>query len=316
MMYLMIINRLRTILRWLGFLAGGSILLYQIVISIQSVQDKHLSINIPALGIALAIGIVSFGVQMWAWQIIMAALGVRLSYVQVLDGYLPSFLPRYLPGTIWGYLSRGEWLYQKFGVSYQLSGFGSFLEILVSLISNVIVIGLGFSTSVVEAVIIVASGIILSLALFGLLSISRKLAFKWPWFKKLWPSSYPTLNFGLWITSILLFMCTWLLYGIGLAFVLRGVAAIDVGSQVADWIHLGGVYSIAWLFGFLVLISPAGLGFRELAMAVLVSSQFFLTFEMGGTIGVIARITVMLSELIWVAGVLLIQGMNKNWVRR
>ena len=69
-----------------------------------------------------------YGILMAAWGAIMASQGVVLRPAAIVQGYLLSFLPRYIPGSVWGYLSRNEWLARYHGVGYGVATLTSFME--------------------------------------------------------------------------------------------------------------------------------------------------------------------------------------------
>ena len=220
-------NKLRNIFRWIGYILGVSVLLYQIFVCVQTIYTRHLTINIPPLAIALIMAFFSFGIQMLAWKSIMALLGIKLGYIDIIERYIPSFLPRYLPGTIWGYLSRSEWLHHKFGISYKHSNIGSLFEILISLLSNIIVISISFSNSTFGDGKLIVSGVMLCIVLFWLLALFRSCAQRWIWFEKNW-LPLQSLSFNLWIISIFLFIFTWIFNGLGLGFIIKGVIGTDI----------------------------------------------------------------------------------------
>lgn len=297
-------NSLRNIFRWIGYILGVSVLLYQIFVSLHNIYNRHVVINIPVLVIALIMAFFSLGVQMLAWKSIMALLGIKLGYIEIIEGYIPSFLPRYLPGTIWGYLSRSEWLYHKFGISYKCSNIGSFFEILISLLSNIIVVGISFSPSPLGDIIM--SGVILCIALFGLLALFGRYTQRWTWLKQNWPP-FNLSSFNLWMISIILFIFTWIFNGLGLGFVIKGVIGTDIKFKVLQWVQLFGIYSLSWLMGFLMFFAPAGLGFRELTMTFMVSTFVPLSLESSGTISVISRLIILMSEFLWLLGSIFIK---------
>lgn len=298
------LKKLRLFLRWLGFSLGAAILIYQIVTGGSSFILYSITPSWFMLALALIMTITAFGIQMWAWQVIMISLDVKLTYPQVLSGYLPSFLPRYIPGTIWGFISRSEWLSQKFGVSYSVSSFGSVLEIIASLLANIIVIGVCFATTTLEAIQLLVAGFILSFAVYGFIRLLYNLSHRVPRLAKIVPISLPRISILSWIVSITLLICTWVLYGAALSFVLHALAGNSLAGAFS-WANTTGIYSAAWLFGFLVLIAPAGMGFRELAIAHLLAQFQILDSQLAAMIGVVMRLIVMSSELLWVVGVLL-----------
>src|SRR3972149_6374809 len=125
------VNSPRRLLHLIGLALGGLLFVYQILNVLPAVMENKLHVSSPAfIGLALAIGVAAIGIQTIAWARLMRAFGIYLSWSQVLQGYTLSFLPRYIPGSVWGYLSRNEWLLQNHNVRYGISNRVSLLEVL------------------------------------------------------------------------------------------------------------------------------------------------------------------------------------------
>ena len=122
---------LRKILYFVCLGAGALILILQAANGYRAQTARGLPITSPQLlfGALVFTGLAT-GAQMLAWRTLMQGLGVSLGKREVLRGYMLSFLPRYIPGSVWGYLGRNEWFFQEYAVSYAASNLGSILEIL------------------------------------------------------------------------------------------------------------------------------------------------------------------------------------------
>ena len=116
-----------------GFLLGGLLFVQQLgqVYQAAVTQVVH-SVAYGWLVVALLSVMAGTMLQVAAWVYLMGGLGVPLLWRKVVWGYIFSFVPRYVPGSVWGYLSRGEWLFQSQGVSRRVTALGSVLEVLGS----------------------------------------------------------------------------------------------------------------------------------------------------------------------------------------
>ncbi len=103
-------------------------------------QEIFIQSYLP-LWIAGLVIVISFLQQIAAWVLIMRSLHVHLPIHQARFIYSLSFLARYIPGSIWGYLSRSEWLLQNYQVSYTVSNYGSVLEVALAVSTGFFVIG-------------------------------------------------------------------------------------------------------------------------------------------------------------------------------
>ena len=80
--------------------------------------------------------------QVCAGVLLMRSLNIELPIHKARYIYSLSFLARYIPGSIWGYLSRSEWLLHDYQVSYASSNYGSILEVALAVSTGFCVLGL------------------------------------------------------------------------------------------------------------------------------------------------------------------------------
>jgi len=111
--------------------------------------------------------------------------------------------------------------------------------------------------------------------------------------------NYRGIIFSNWLQSVLLFVVTWLLYGMSLQlvsqFLTEGNRLLFTGSTLLFTI----IYCIAWLIGFLVFFVPAGLGIREFALTMLLSDELNLPIYQASGIAILLRLITSLVELAW-----------------
>ena len=132
----------RTVLFRAGLLVGLSLLLVQVrngYLGIARGQFYHLDpIDVlAAVGLTLVQQLIIIG----TWIMIMRTLHASLTARQAMEGWLFAFLPRYVPGTVWGYWSRSRWLAETCQVGYSISMLGSVLEVGLLLMSALCVVG-------------------------------------------------------------------------------------------------------------------------------------------------------------------------------
>ena len=113
----------------LGLIAGAALFAYQLWRSYLGVRENDAQLQQPAyLAAALACVAVMYALQMLAWRLTLGSLGYTLGLRATLQGFMISFMPRYVPGSVWGYLTRGEWLAHDHGIAHRVSWFGSVIE--------------------------------------------------------------------------------------------------------------------------------------------------------------------------------------------
>ncbi|HXV41831.1 MAG TPA: lysylphosphatidylglycerol synthase domain-containing protein, partial [Anaerolineae bacterium] len=114
----------------LGLGLGLALFLWQVWQGAQAVQQLTFELKQPFyLVAAFGLLLVAYALQMGAWAEIMRNLGSSINLFAAIQGYMVSFLPRYIPGTVWGYLSRDEWLKSQYGIPYSKSTLGSVMEV-------------------------------------------------------------------------------------------------------------------------------------------------------------------------------------------
>jgi hypothetical protein len=238
---------------------------------------------------------------------IMRLFDVRIKYFEALLGYSLAFLPKYIPGTFWGYLSRNEWLNADFGIERKTATLGSAIELFFIAGATAFMAGLYYLPYsllgyIVLFVIILASEILL-LHLF-----QRK------------PINLPFLSSAA-LKPISLLKVTvlnlssigvWFVYGLGISLLStnRSITMI-IPDLPGDVIQYGISFSLAWLTGFLVLFVPSGIGIREGVLANLICANEGWAIEQAYQIALVFRLIISIAEVC-----LAILGMIFKLIRR
>jgi hypothetical protein len=288
----------RTIYR-IGLALGTGLFIYQAYSGYQAfIQLKISPELINTLLTTIVIAICAFVLPTITWGVLMHSEGTSLPWIEILRGYPLSFIPRYIPGSIWGYLSRSEWLFEKAEMAYVKSLMISFLEIWVVLVSGITVILLHlipftrtsslFVQSTLTFAVILSSWILLRL--ITQIPMIRTLIMRTSKVAHL-----PKPDLGPYLLSVVLYGIMWFLYGL----VLSGVLAI-MGSQKFSYLPGTSAYfTISWIAGFLAIVIPTGLGVREMALVQLLSNFPTVNGAQIGGAAVLMRFLVILGELFW-----------------
>ena len=199
----------------------------------------------------------------WGWQSIMNRLAHRLPFVDHLRIYSFTNLMRRIPaGLVWSTLGR-VYAYQKQQIPARASAVGSFLEIVLAVMSGLPLAVLaayafGFlppwAAIMLGAVAVALDLIVLHPAVLAkLFSVVRHEPLQ------------ARLSYRDTLPWALIYTMVWLMGGVGLFMVARLFVdlPLDVFAQVV------GVWVLSSLIAFLTILSPSGLGVRELSMTVL-----------------------------------------------
>jgi glycosyltransferase 2 family protein len=238
--------------------------------------------------------------QIGAWIILMRSLNIRLPINEARYIYSLSFLARYIPGTIWGYLSRSEWLWQKYQVGYMTSNYGSILEVALSVSTGFFLIG--FCIAIHPFFVPRWIGYILMILVFmpwlvWFSKISSPIKNKLAGYFDIEPHQFMP-HFQEWMVVVFLLLLNWFYYGIGVFLVGLSIGIWQISQFPSVWIILTGDFSAAWLAGFFAIFIPSGLGVRELAMSVLLANQFHLATGVPQSISVMMRLITVLAEFV------------------
>lgn len=272
----------------------------------------------PLVG-ALALILFAYFLQMAAWVAILRYLGISPEPLKVFQGYWLSFLPRYIPGSVWGYWSRSQWLEQSCGIGYGTSVLASILETLALILTALSMSGLYLGTRLVgvgRPLLVAAS---LGLMLLTCLVIPR---FVIQFVEVVIPRFMRRLGkegvwqvgaedgtlLRPWLLSVIFYLAIWMIYGGSILLITVAVQPSFPSSGL-----LGTTFSVSlsWFLGFIVIFVPMGIGVREFALSALLKSQFGLLPQQGNFVAVLFRLGVILSELVW-----LIVGLSISVVAR
>jgi len=255
--------RIRRALQIVGLCIGGLLLLQQVVSALQAVVLSEVHLRYPLyLAAAFAVSILAGGVQILGWLLVMRRVGIRLSWLSAIRGYNFSFLPRYIPGSVWGYWSRSEWLWRNHGVTYVVSNVGSALEVMFILLAGG-AFSLAFGIPFLRGANYVLWSLVTSVLLLGAVFIVLKrmpviLAHREGRLAQA-IQALPRISAAQFLLLLGIYVILWLCHGAMLFFLSQSLGSASTASLFRYVI----VYYLAWTGGFLVLFVPAGFGIRD-----------------------------------------------------
>lgn len=307
----------RRVILSVGLGIGLVLFLRQMWAGFEAIQDYEFRLLRPAyLLAALALSILIYVFQMLAWALTMRYLGVALSLRQILRGFMLSFLPRYIPGSVWGYWSRSQWLEQSCGIDYTTSTLGSVLEALALIVTSLSLAGIYLCTRLTGikrvGLAIASAGllwliwrVIPRLAALSIDRLASKLG-------RESAQSHSSRKEGpphVWLAAIALHMALWVTYGGSILLISNGVLTTPSG----DLLGITVFSSLSWLLGFAAIFVPAGIGIRELSLSAFLSAHSGLLPWQADLVAVTSRFEIVLAELVWLAVGL---GLNVHRWRR
>ncbi|MFH1679066.1 MAG: lysylphosphatidylglycerol synthase domain-containing protein [Candidatus Eisenbacteria bacterium] len=260
----------------------------------------HWSVNGWWIAASFAVLAVYFPLVAWIWARIVASLGERLPFRQACRVWFLSQMGKYVPGKIWYAMGR-LYLSREAGLGLVPASASTLLEILLVILAacGVFLLSLpvwpshpGKDLLLIPAAL-AAVALLVHPAVFGFLlrAGARVLGRE--------PVRYGLTWRGLAATAAA-YAATWLLYGAGIDFLLRGIRLEGVEAEMtigapARILFFSGSAAIAWSIGFLSLFAPGGLGVREASLAYFLSMH--LAQPMPVLLALVARIWIVIGEL-------------------
>lgn len=281
-------------LRWLGpTLSAAAILGFGWHFATQWVTVKTVLPGLDGKRITAGMALTCIGMMLIPWMTVAASrlLGARLSYSQCFRSYFLSQPAKYLPGGVWVYPQRFHQFVTHGVIPRNALGI-VVLESLALVLSGIAVVFLvnppWIRDRLGHAAVMVA--VAAAIILCGLqIAIAEHLRHG-----DTVRSRRDTLAGGL---GLLVGVAAWTFFGVGLF--LQANALGSAGASIETPADFVAGYAIAWLVGFVVPVSPGGLGVREAVLMLLFRAP--LGTGMATTLSVIARFSWTLAEAACVA---------------
>jgi len=233
----------------------------------------------------------------YCWHSVLRILGSRASFMTAFRSYFYSGMTKYIPGKIWGTTFRIV-VSGKEGVPEGTAALGVLFETILLIASAGLIGGIAFSQLHINIPDSVRWLSLLSPLTIVLLH-PDVLRISLPWlgrrYVKLFsiPSIYPDLKDLLLL--LWLYCGIWVWNGLGLFFLsasLRRPVMDEFVSFVAG-------STLAWLAGFVTVITPAGLGIREIVLTSLIGPMSGPGFA--ALLAVMSRIMMICAEVLGAA---------------
>lgn len=288
----------RPILHKIGMIFGLTLLIYQFVSSVIVLfQQKTIMVKPHYIFVALLFSLFVPLIMMINWKILLNGWKVKVGFREITEGFSLSFLPRYIPGTVWGYLSRNEWLYQEHQVDYKITNAANILEIIVSIISGFLLIGVYYGmNNPIRPTLIRYVELIFIVLLLLIITVGSTEKIR----KHLPNSVSISLNVVRnWYLAVIFYMIQWIV--VGIVFLLCVKSIVVIKSSPESVLPLLTIdYFLGWFVGFVIIFVPSGIGIREYIISNLLSSHFSIIPAEAYLVTIIMRCVLTLSELLWV----------------
>jgi glycosyltransferase involved in cell wall biosynthesis len=257
---------------------------------------------------AVALAILYRVANTFGWTLILQSLGARVDKWKATQVWLLSESSRWLPGSIWNYVSRVTMSVGQLNVTAPIALASMFIELILVLLAAVCIAAMGLpyfyhaivpywesvdtTTIVTIAMLTVLGGI--AMAFVGRRQLVRKLLGMRSQIQHLKgrPVDYQLVGF-----AFAFFVAMNLFNGL----ITYLVASATYPSFEVPFVAVVGATSAAWICGFVAIVAPGGLMVREAAFAAMLLP--WIGYSEAITIAVVARLTQLLAEgvtMVWV----------------
>ncbi len=283
--------------RILGLGIGLTIFLSQIYQSILSISTLSIRMDWGWIILGFLAMFLLIALQIFIWKQILNAMEIPLEYLQIAKGYTLSLIPRYIPGSVWGYLNRSEWLNEQYHVPVSQGNVSSLLEvlqvILTAFMALIIFSGVlsGFSFWRFSLVLLLV--LLLPILVWKILSLPSILRNRWIPFK---------IRLSNWLIAVYSGLIQWVILGLSTISLLFGIQGVFTFESLS--LQKGALvsfcYTTSWLAGFFVLFIPGGMGIRELSLSFFLTHLVNVPVGFSTWIAVLSRLLYSLAELTWI----------------
>jgi len=239
-----------------------------------------------------------FVVRPWVWKLILAQFGYSLPYGAAYQIFRRAELSRFVPGSIWHYVSR-VYLAGQWGIPAAACLAATLTETVILLLAAIVPAlwslhqALPFLEAPQRVLLLVVPFIALGLMHpkvlnFGGRLLARRMKQPYVELRVGWARLA-----GIWLLYVLI----WVTHGLSAGLFIRGILEVPI-SLIPT---LGSSYILAWLIGMVSLIAPAGMGVRDGAFGLLLRSVMPLGAAL--TVAVAVRLWSVSIELLYTMGV-------------
>jgi uncharacterized membrane protein YbhN (UPF0104 family) len=246
------------------------------------------------LAAASVIILTTFAVLIETWRRVVVQLGSPLTFGAAARIWFVSNLGKYVPGRIWA-LTTMAMMAGEQGVPVGVVGASS-VVLMASNVATGFAVVLMMSVGTVQRLAgSVAAVVAATVGLFVLLFAAPYIATHWNRFAARFHKAQLTVSIP--PTAILVAIVgttlSWFLYGLAFMLFVRSI----IGTSSAPYSAFVTANAASYLVGYLMIFAPAGIGFREMAMATLLPALRISTQPQAVVITIASRIWLTVLEI-------------------
>ncbi|MFA5032429.1 MAG: lysylphosphatidylglycerol synthase transmembrane domain-containing protein [bacterium] len=230
----------------------------------------------------------------WLWQINLIYIGEKISYIQSLRVISLSYLPKYIPGKVFGIASQ-VWLTKEEGsISGTKGSIGAILNMGVSILGGAL-LGCSILPFVLKNKLPINIYFLLGFIPVLFIILYPPIFIRASnWFLKILKRDIITFipHYGQILKLLFLNISFWIFQTIAIFFLIRSFYPIGLSFLVP----LCGIFPGASVIALLSFFTPGGLGVREGVLSYLFS--FFMPTSIGIVASIVMRLLGTIGEII------------------
>jgi uncharacterized membrane protein YbhN (UPF0104 family) len=217
-----------------------------------------------AVVLALVLGIIGVWLPGLVWRDLLASQGYPTTPVAGQRAFFLGQLGKYLPGGVWNVVAQVA-LVRDLKIPGRQAATASFLALALSVITSMLVAAVTVPFASPE---LLHSFWWVFLAVPPLLVLLHPRVIEW-WSDRAFrllrrPGRPVELSWVVLLRCCALLVVSWVCCGVHFGILVQGLGVS--GAQL--WLLSIGVFSLAWVAGFLVVVAPAGAGVREAVLTL------------------------------------------------
>ena len=255
----------------------------------------HFDFQIGWLIAGSAVILATFLLLVETWRRVLRQLGSDIPFWTAARIWFLSNLGKYVPGRIWAVTTMAMLAGEK-GVPVGVVGASS-VVVMVANVATGFAVVLVTSAGTVKRIAGGTAGVIAAtIGLFVLLFAAPYIASHWNRFSERFHRAQLTVSIpqGAIVFAIVGCTLSWMLYGLAFMLFVRSL----IGTTSAPYSAFVTANAASYLVGYLAIIAPAGIGFREVVLATILPPLRIATGPQAAVITIASRIWLTVLEIL------------------
>lgn len=290
------------VIRWVLFGAAVAILTWAVASQWDDVADAARGVGVWPLVLATGLTVLALACNTLSWRAVMRSVGLDARLAEASAVFLVSQAGKYVPGAVWPVVAQAEFA-RRHGVSRARAMTGSLVAMAVGVVMAAVVGMVALAVFAPGSVLDYWWALLLALVLAVTLVpavLTRLLGIALRVTRR--SAEPPRIAARALAASAGWSALNWAALGVHAWVLLRALGSDDANLGVVT-----GAFAVAWLVGFVVVIAPAGVGPREIALVALLAGA--ATEPQALALALLSRFVMTLAD---VAGLALGAGVRRS----